>query len=213
MTDLDFIYAVDLYDSEVDDRHFSSFEEVRNFGNELVWLQTTIGDTVRPDNLENALAIKKAGLKIGYYHFATPFTNGKREYNDVFDELEAFLKSVEKLPPPDVPHSLDLEHHGVDVSRSKRDLWCHIFLSNLWSISGDKPWIYTSKRYVDKYLSEEHGLGIYPLWQVDYGRPDGLPTGWDEWAALQFTSSYILPGRKGKLDRNKVKKKYLEFCK
>ena len=209
----DFIYAVDLYDAEVNQRHFESFEEIKEAGNELVWLKLSEGDTIQKNTLKNALAIKAAGLKIGYYHFATPFTNGLREYNDVFDELNTFWEALQDLPRGDVAPALDLEHHGVDVSREKRDLWCHIFLSGLWDYTGEKPWVYTSKRYVDKYLTDEHGLQIYPLWQVDYGAPDGLPEDWTEVAAEQFTSSYRLPGRKGKLDRNRVRRQFVRGCK
>lgn len=205
-----YTYGIDFY---YDEWPFD-LKKIKEAGNFFAILKITEGDWETPLVNEMVQAIKDAGLWFGVYHYATPWTDGKRTFYDVDQEFDRFMRTYHRFDGYDFPPILDLENHTAEVSNQQRTDWTRDFMERLEEETGQIPWLYTSRRYMDKYMVQDHGLERYPLWQVDYGHPDGIPEGWEEVAMLQYTSAYRVPEAKdGKLDRNILYLKYFDALK
>lgn len=156
---------------------------------------------------------KSLGLKIGYYHFGRPDTKaGGSVIADATVEADDFLNTVAKLPPADLPHSLDLEDAPPWDSPLKPDdylLWLQTFLTRVQKPGDPPPYINSRKSYLEPKLPANHGLGAkYPLWLSRYHADfnQSLPIrGWTKWSVWQFTDIGRLGAGNTDLDLNWVR--------
>ena len=134
---------------------------------------------------------KNAGLKIGYYHFSHPNKFGGLE-KDAAEEANFLLETITGFPQPNFPLVLDLEDEKMDLTQDEAQEWIQIFKETLEN-AGFRFMIYSSKRFLDKTIPANHGLGNLPLWLAIYPRIFDInkfpqtPIGWYSWDIWQYS--------------------------
>lgn len=169
--------------------------KVIDSGIEFVIIKATEGvdyvDDMFLDHYNNA---KKAGLKIGVYHYVTPST-----IEDAKAEAADFLKAIKGLKF-DIPPVLDFEEdRKVDkITLTK------IALTWLWVVEEAlkiKPLFYSYPNFIQtKIIAAD--LKDYPLWIAHYDVKEPKIAPWDKWKFWQYTSSGTIPGINGRVDMN-----------
>jgi GH25 family lysozyme M1 (1,4-beta-N-acetylmuramidase) len=137
------------------------------------------------------LALNKAELLRGCYHFALP------QYNNPLREATFFLSVVGQLETYDMV-VLDLEvGGGPDICD-----WALAWLQDVEAALGVPPLLYTYLSYADSYLRDPR-LARYPLWCAAYG-PDCPPRAgaWETVTIWQRTSHATYKGIQGPVDEN-----------
>lgn len=147
----------------------------------------------------NATGAKGAGLKIGYYHFAT-LNNAANPVADAQSEAQAFLAAMAKLPAHDLPPVLDIEKNVSNLTKQQVLDWIHSFYAELEKNGVTKYIIYSYKYFLDPNLPANHGLGNIPLWLANYSKVTAppLPIGWSSYAIWQYRSDGQFTGKSGK---------------
>lgn len=154
---------------------------------------------INPNAQTNAASAKDAGLKIGYYHFAT-LNNAADPAGDAAGEGQAFLAAMAKLPANDLPPVLDIESNPSKLAPQQVLDWIHSFYSTLEKGGINKYIIYSYKYFLDPSLPPNHGLGNIPLWLANYTnvQTPPLPVGWNSYAIWQYRSDGEFTGKSGK---------------
>lgn len=143
---------------------------------------------------------KKAGKKLGVYHFADGKSSGKQE-------AEHFLKNVKGYIGEAI---LILDWEADALKKGTR--YAKEFLDHVYEKTGVKPLIYMSKSVCREYDWSSVVADNYGLWVAQYANYNR--TGYQEepWtdkkgmgafksaAIFQYTSSGLLPGYSGELD-------------
>jgi GH25 family lysozyme M1 (1,4-beta-N-acetylmuramidase) len=167
-------------------------------GIEFAFIKATQGLAwVDPLLKQNAAGADKAGISIGYYHFAEPEKSATLQATH-------FAKTVSSLPQ-DLPLVLDIETEGA-LSRSEIYAFTSAFLKELERLTNRLPMIYTGAYFAEKHLGKD--LSRYPLWVAHYeNSPGSLKTPkanqtWSKWTIWQHTSTGSVPGIKGNVDLN-----------
>lgn len=141
---------------------------------------------------------KKAGRKLGVYHYA----NG----NDAVSEAEYFLKNIKGYIHEAIL-VLDWESQNNPKFNSGQDrAWVKTWCDHVAAQTGVKPLVYISASY--RHLVS--GIGDYGLWIAQYAnnnRTGYQDTPWNEGAyscaIRQYSSAGSLSGYSGNLDLNK----------
>lgn len=168
--------------------------EMRAEGIQFAYIKATEGVTYQdPKFKDHYMGAKRAGLKIGFYHYARP-------YNDPREEVKNLLNTTKDFPH-DLPFALDIETNENKFGREHITFFCKVWLETIEQITGETPVIYTYTHFAKQYLGKE--LAKWPLWIAHYGvdRPgdNGI---WDRWMVFQYTSDGGLKSYKGRLDLN-----------
>lgn len=191
------------------------FYKVLQAGYEFVYLKVSQGvgylDPKFHDNFERA---RRAGLKIGFYHFAS--LNDQDEVKDATEEAKFFLKSISGLHFDLLP-MLDVETNEVSLTKSEVEMWIRTFHEYLEG----KCILYSSAGFLNSYLNAEHRLGNIPLWLSGYPldrnnasvnesigvtlKTPKPPIGWNDWMIWQWTGKGSVPGINGSADLNLAK--------
>jgi len=149
-------------------------------------------------NWENAR--KNASIALGVYHVFTAHV-------DATVQLEAIDKSlVGKLP--DMPIAIDVERRDVIDKVRNTELLVN-FLTAVETNFG-KPIIYTGAWYWNVNIVVGD-WSRYPLWTAAYTQEPIIPKGWTEWMFWQYTSSGIVDGVSGNVDKNYGKFAFDDF--
>jgi len=169
------------------------WEELKAEGIEFVYIKATEGVTYQdPKFKEHYAGAKRAGLKVGFYHYARPYNDPRLEVGNLLETTKDY--------PHDLPYALDIE---VNEGRSRADLtlFCKLWLETIQERTGESPILYTYTSFAKSYLGPE--LNRWPVWIAHYGvdRPgnNGI---WDRWAIFQYTSDGGLESYNGRLDLN-----------
>jgi len=187
-----------------------NWPQVCNSGVKFAFVKATEGvgytDPYFNTNMTKAHA---AGLLVGAYHFATPYTNGRY---DAITEADAFVAASQKyftngyLRPV-----LDLEQ-GSGLGRKTLSAWVTDWMDRVKAKTGIEPLLYVNSNYANNYL--DVSLTRYDLWLAHYTfnlsklpNPGIWPT-WDFW---QWTNSLSVPGIDGLVDGNVFKGNLSEF--
>lgn len=158
---------------------------------------------VDPRLIENANGAHAAGLKIGYYHFATP--NSLTICKDAKAEAEFFIATISKLPLATLTYALDIEKEPIpQITPDMVTLWVHTFFGHLRNAGVTNYCLYSYAPYLDRWLSDGHGLGNVPLWHAGYTKTAKLPKGWTNYFLWQYTDKGRIPGIKGAVDLNRT---------
>ena len=98
--------------------------------------------------------------------------------------------------------ALDLET-ATTLSRADYLLWVQTFLSNVQSITGVTPMVYSYKYWLDAHLPSDHQLASsYPLWLACYdnvSKPP-CPVGWNSYLLWQYSETGAVSGCVGHVD-------------
>lgn len=147
----------------------------------------------------NAEGAAKAGLKVGYYHFAHPD-------NSPITEAKCFVDAVNSLNA-ELPYVLDLEKTKGKTAE-QLTAFAVAWLTEVHRLTGHRVMIYTGAAFARSYLGK--ALAKWPLWIAHYGVNQPLKNStWDKWAVFQYTSSGIVNGISGRVDMNEMDINYL----
>lgn len=154
----------------------------------------------------NASGAQSIGLPFGYYHFATLNTNNIVQ--DAQAEAKYFLSILQSLPKYTLPLVLDIEDDkGAENSNlTPVDIlgWINSFFDILKDRGHDNYALYSYTQFLNKWLSQAHGLGSTKLWIAQYtsrSKPT-LPAGWKEFYLWQYSAKGNVKGIVGNVDMN-----------
>lgn len=177
------------------------FKKVERAGYRFTWHKVTQGVTYTdpfyagapdrniPSNADNA---RKAGLRVGAYHFASPRSDAVRQ-------ATRFVELADRQPG-DLPLVLDIEVTD-GLPGSKVCNWIAKFVAEVQSLTGELPIIYTYPAFWRQIGSP----GTYGclLWIANYGvRKPAVPSAWGAFTFWQYSSRGAVPGVKGSCDLN-----------
>lgn len=168
------------------------------------YLKATQGVGYTDPNLKyNSFEAVKAGLKIGYYHYASLTT--KDVVNDAKAEAIYFLDTIAKCPVPEYPLILDIEENKANLSDNQVLLWINTFFATLKDRKHENVALYSYTPFLNASLPDNHGLGHIPLWIAAYtNKPKPtLPKGWDKYSLWQYTAKGRVNGVRSDVDMNK----------
>lgn len=151
---------------------------------------------------EQSMAAQKAGVKIGYYHFAHP------ERNAAVEEALFFVSQIRRqdIPTADLIPALDVEQayiNGIEQKLSYNSLeqWIKDFCGVLAAHGFPKVMLYSNPGYLNANLPAGHSLGDMPLWLSEYaGHVSLLPSGWSSWTLWQNSGTGHVNGINGNVD-------------
>lgn len=168
--------------------------KMRAAGVRFVYIKATEGVTYQdPAMQRHYIGAKRAGLKVGFYHYARP-------YNDPREEVKNLLATT-RLFPHDLPYALDIETNEGKFGLDHITLFCKLWLSTIETRTGETPIVYTYTHFAKSYLDKE--LGKWPVWIAHYKASKPGDNGiWDTWAAWQYTSDNDGLPYPGRLDVN-----------
>ena len=189
-------YGIDVsrYQGEIDWQTVKTDENVS-----YVYLKATEGaslvDVTYHYNLEEA---RKAGLKVGCYHFFSPTVDPKTQF-DNFTE-------VVKLEEQDLIPIIDVENCGrgsIDRFRKRLTRFLHMVEEHC----GIRPIIYTSSNFYNKYLAGRYTDYKYMI--ARYHEEEPILTDEDiKLVMWQFTANGRIAGIKGPVDRSRFMDEY-----
>ena len=169
-----------------------TISENKNIG--YAYIKSTEGESLVDDtyryNIEGA---KKAGLKVGSYHYYRPNANMDLQ----FENLTSQVKAEEQ----DLAIIIDVEtrgrkSHGSFISDLKA------FLKRVEQHYKSKPVVYTFQNFYNKYLSGE--FENYPLMIAKYHEEEPVLNDGQGFCIWQYTSKGEIDGIEGYVDRSKV---------
>ncbi|MEM7624740.1 MAG: glycoside hydrolase family 25 protein [Planctomycetota bacterium] len=166
---------------------------------EFVFIKATDSHTlVDPRFRVNGPGATNAGLIVGVYHFATPYSFDRNSpidlsFNDAVAEAQWFVdRAGAYMQAGNLPPVLDLE---VNASLGKTVLsnWADDFLDHVESLTGVRPIIYANTNWATNYLDAD--VVDTDLWVANWGATSNPGTGtWDDFVFWQYTSTGILDG-------------------
>lgn len=170
----------------------------------IIKVSTGVG-SYDPRAVFNAIEAKKAGLKIGYYHYCS--LNEEDEFKDSTDEANSFIKVLKILPKSDLGVVLDIEdpkaYPGVNLDPQEVLIWIKNFFAVL-DANGYKNYIlYSFAPFLNSKLPLNHGLGNIPLWIAQFRTTLTFPRGWNSYWLWQYTDVGRVKGIVGNVDLNK----------
>lgn len=152
---------------------------------------------------QNAIGAKNAGLKIGYYHFASLNTHDVAM--DAQTEANFFLSAIKNLPPNDFPLALDLEQNILKLTPLQVQLWMNSFFTTIIR-AGKLPALYSYAPFLDENLPADHGFGNVPLLLAAYvNHEPKLPHGWTDYTLHQFSDHGNVQGITERVDMDRIK--------
>lgn len=175
-------------------------------GERFVYCKATEGTSyVDPTYRRNVDGFAGRALR-GAYHFGRP------SGGDADARAEARHFAARGVADLELPPCLDLEATALGPTGTAR--WCEVFLAELTRLTGRTPIVYTAAWFTRSNGIASARIGGYPLWVAGWpaGRtrnPDPntlpwptVPAPWSTWAIWQYTSSGVVPGIAGLVDRN-----------
>lgn len=159
----------------------------------FVFIKATEGKTsADPTFKYNYEEARKAGIKVGAYHFF--------KYNrDGVEQANSFLKQVRQLKL-DLPPALDIEDHYNFTNRNKPSLVVKEikkFVKTVEARTGRKVLIYTNQNEYKKYIKDNFNQN--PIWISSLEEEPEIDRVWRFW---QYTHRGKLEGVKGFVDYN-----------
>jgi len=175
-------------------------------GKEFAFIKATEGvGYVDPTFTTNMNGAFNAGMYVGAYHFATPFTNGSydaiSEANDFCNAIMPYINRDKFLRPV-----LDLEA-GAELGSSTLSYWANAFMNHVKSRTGLDPIIYCNSNYAKNYLNST--VNKWDLWIANWTfNPYGSMTNtgvWSDWKFWQYSDRLSVAGISTNVDGNAFK--------
>jgi lysozyme len=169
---------------------------VAETGVEVTFIKASEGiGYIDPMFMRNAVAAKKAGLKLGFYHWLRP------DNTDVQVEAQCFIEAISGLDYDWIVCDVE-EAYGRNIAyvRDYLSRW----LSLVQEATGKVPIIYTGLSFANTYLGG--AFTSYPLWIAHYTNADEPgQTMWSDWVCWQYTEHGSVTGISGDVDLNWMK--------
>lgn len=163
-----------------------------------VYIKATEGgnlvDNTYRTNLNGA---RKAGLRVGVYHFFSPRASVEEQFRNFTNNVK--LKDMDLIPIIDVEHI-----KGV----TREQLCAHLkkFLQKVEKHYGVEPIIYTSARFYNQNLSKHFSGYKYMIARYHTEVPE--LTGKVKFVMWQYTCTGKIRGIKGDVDRSRFMDNY-----
>lgn len=171
----------------------------------FAYIKATEGQTyVDPAFKMNSFYADRAGIPVGFYHFAT--LNTSDVVADATHEAQFFLATVKNCGvEPKMPLVLDIESNKAEIGRHFVALWIDTFFSVLSKAGHPDSVLYSYTPFLNENLPADHKLGDKKLWIAAYTNTPAprLPHGWVKEWLWQFTARGKVLGIKGFVDCNK----------
>jgi len=151
----------------------------------------------------NAINANKAGVKIGYYHFAT--LNSDDVIGDAKAEAGFFVSNVKKAPAPSLPLVLDIELNKANLDKDEVLSWINTFFKELEVYGYKDSVLYSYTPFLNANLPRTHDLGNRRLWLAAYVNKQfpQLPIGWKDYWLWQYSAKGSISGITTPVDLNK----------
>lgn len=150
---------------------------------------------------DNCTGAQKAGLIVGFYHFAT--WNSQDVVKDAKQEAANFIAAV-GVNIPDLPLVLDIEtNKPLSLSREQVLLFIDTFTNELYQ-DGHQAALYASPGFLQSYLPINHRLGNIPVWIADYSGEINHVPGITKYYMRQYTDKGSVQGINGPVDMDRV---------
>ncbi|MDO5517133.1 MAG: GH25 family lysozyme [Clostridium sp.] len=164
------------YDGYVD------FNSVKQSGIKAVYMKASESNYfIDQYAAQNSINAKKAGLKVGYYHYLTGTSSPE-------EQARLFYSCIENKPN-DLKPCVD-----VEVSPSTASEYTMRFINEFKKLSNMDVVIYTYSNFISNFDSS---LSQYSLWEANYNNtPFSLPSNgiWTNRAGHQYSSTGTVPG-------------------
>jgi lysozyme len=190
------VHGIDVskYQGDID------WATVRRSGVEFVWIKATEGaNHVDSKFQQNWAGAKQAGIARGAYHFVWWCRHPH-------EEIEWFKANVPNDPDA-LPPVLDVEA-TPDSKSCKRTLHreevladMRIMLQDLERAYGKRPVIYVTVDFY-QHIMHPNEFSDYPVWVRSVKHSPTVTYPGRRWAFWQYQSDGIVPGIRGKVDRN-----------
>lgn len=147
-----------------------------------------------------ALAARKAGLRVGGYHFARP------EKGSAIPEARYFVERLGRVRRRDLKPSLDLETNEGGLGSAELLEWVREFQRAVHKQTGVRCSLYSYSAFITQQRWKRTPGTGGGLWLADYGPNDAhdhgahVPAPWRSLIAHQFTSVGSWPGCSGHVD-------------
>jgi len=156
------------------------WQKMKSAGVRFVYIKATEGATYRdPAMLLHYTGAEQAGLKAGFYHYARPYNDPRREVDNLLAATDGLVH--------DLPYALDIETNEGKFDRTHIAHFCKVWLEEIEKRTGERAVLYTYTHFAKAYL--DASLSRWPLWIAHYnvGKPgeNGI---WTQWAVWQYTS-------------------------
>jgi lysozyme len=152
----------------------------------------------------NSNAAKTAGIKIGYYHFAS--VNKIDSITDAASEADYFSSVLKTLPASDLPLVLDIETNEANLDKNRIVNYITSFFSQMNKSGNSNLALYSYAPFLNTNLPPNHTLGFIKLWLAQYNNhpSPNIPNGWKSVWLWQYTDKGIVSGIHGNVDLNKA---------
>ena len=177
---------------------YINYEEVKRDGIEIVYIKASEGSNYKDPyfdvNYQNA---KNNGLKVGFYHFLTAINTEEAE------EQAKFFASVISKKVPDCKLVLDYEVFG-GVPATQINQIARTFLETTKKLT-NKDVILYSDLYNSRTVFSKELAQDYQLWVANYTSSQNLQnanSNWKNWIGWQYSSTGIISGINGYVDRD-----------
>ena len=177
---------------------YINYEEVKRDGIEIVYIKASEGTNYKDPyfdvNYQNA---KNNGLKVGFYHFLTAINTEEAE------EQAKFFASVISKKVPDCKLVLDYEVFG-GVPATQINQIARTFLETTKKLT-NKDVILYSDLYNSRTVFSKELAQDYQLWVANYTSSQNLQnanSNWKNWIGWQYSSTGIISGINGYVDRD-----------
>lgn len=173
------------------------WQKVKEDGIQFAFIKATEGKGYTdPLFIENVREARRAGIRVGFYHYATPSA-----VSDAEEEANWFLSVVRNLQH-DLPHAYDLEENKAGLTPDQMTAVARRWLERVNEETGEPPLFYSYPHFIRTQLVSGR-LAPYPLWLASYSsEPPADMGGWDRWTVLQYTNQGKVSGILGPVDMN-----------
>lgn len=160
---------------------------------QFVYIKATEGATyVSPTFEENIRGARKAGLKVGCYHFL-------RATSYIHDQFKNFITYCRK-DEQDLAPLIDIEVRGHWTHQQVADS-LQLFADMLEDYYGTRPVIYTGTNFYNRYLSEQ--FSDYELFIAKYSEQEPVLRDGTPYTLWQFTESGSVDGINTDVDQSR----------
>ncbi|MBE3554395.1 MAG: glycoside hydrolase family 25 protein [Thermicanus sp.] len=132
------------------------WQKVKGDGISFAFIKATEGKGYTdPRFYENVRGAQNAGIKIGFYHYATPST-----LQDAEEEADWFLSVVGNLKN-DLPHAYDLEENKAGLDPAELTAIASRWMGIVYERTGKLPLFYSFPHFIRTAIAPG-GLVRYP---------------------------------------------------
>ena len=168
-----------------------NWDLVKKSGVDFVILKASEGSGfVDGTFIKNAVNAKKAGLKIGAYHFFRARVDGEIQADNFLKQILGVELDIEPVLDWEVDDGLSADMNAYQARR---------FLNKVEQKTEKKPIIYTGPSFFADKMKSPSGFEAYKLWIAHYtNKTPRVPKPWRDWDIWQFTESGKLSAYPGK---------------